>query len=251
LVSKPIAIVVALFIATIISAVIGYSYYHSYRAVLASLETPPSLESVLSRVSSFKYRISYYNGSSWIVLVNNDNAHRRLNITFMEGNGTVIAYYLIGYSGDQIIYAVKVDPHTGNRTSLDIAKIDAPLRTSVEVITTPTGEVGVEPFPGIGPLYALYTITKSLSIDWLNPSSSSVRVGWSPTQYKLGEKTLRAVRVEAIPRTAVAPSTPYGALDRVLAVVAVDKGLVIFPSLRYDAGETSMSITMSSIHILP
>lgn len=251
MVSKPIVIVTALFIATIASAVIGYSYYHSYRAVLASLTTPPTLENVLSRVSSLKYRMTYYNGSAWIVFVSNDNAHRRLNITFMNGNGTVIAYYLIGYSGNQITYAVKVNPRTGNRTSLDVSKIDGPLRTSMRVLASPTGEVGVEPFPGIGPLYAIYTITKSLSIDWLNPSSSSVRTGWSPTQYKFGDKTLRAVRIEAIPRTAVAPSSPYGALDRVVAVVAVNKGLIFFPVLRYDAGETSISITVSSIHILP
>jgi len=251
LVSKPIAIVVALFIATIASATIGYSYYHSYRAVLASLEMPPSLESVLSRVSSLEYRMSYYNGSSWIVVVNNDNAHKRLNITFMSGNGTIIAYYLIGYSDDQIIYATRVDPHTGNKTSLNIAEVDGPLRTSVRIVTTPTGEVGVEPFPGIGPLYALYPITKNLSIDWLNPSSSSISIRWSPGQYRLNDKTLRAVMVEALPGTAVAPSTPYGVLNKIQAVVADDKGLVIFPSLIYDAGETSVNITLSSIHILP
>ncbi|MEB2835929.1 MAG: hypothetical protein GSR80_001094 [Desulfurococcales archaeon] len=250
-VSKPMLIVAALFVATIASALVGYAYYHSYRSVVASLEEPPTLEGVLSRVTSLRYTMTYYNGTTWIVLVNVDSPHRRVNITLMSGNGTTLAYYLIGYSGDQIIYAQRVDPHTGNRTSLDIAKIDTAFRTSASIETTPTGETGVVPFPGIGPLYALYTITKVLSINWLNPTSGNMRVGWEPTTYKLGHETLRAVRVEVVPQATVAPPSPYGLLTRLTAVAANYKGLIIFPEIRYEAGETSLTITLSSIHVGP
>ncbi len=249
MVSKPIIIVAALFVATIVSAVVGYSFYHSYKAIVASLEVPPTLEDALSRVSSLRYTMTYYNGSTWIVLINVDNVHRRLNITYMTGNGTVLRYYLIGYSGNQIIYAEEVDPRNNNRTTLNIADIEGPLRTSMKVLVAPTGETGVTPFPGLGPLYALYTLTKSLSINWLNPSANRVQVRWAPASFEMGGKKYTAVTLEIVTRGTFIPNTPYSALSRVIAVAVNYKGVIVFPYIKYEAGETSLTLKLSSIKL--
>jgi hypothetical protein len=245
--SKPLVITAVLFIATVVTGGVGYAYYHSYTSLVGSLSGKHTLEGVLSRVSRLEYRVESVNGSTWIVEVTVNHANKTVTTKMMDANGTVIAEYIVGYSGDTITSAFRVDPKTGNRAGVDIASIEGPFRTSIRILRTPTGEVGLEPFPGVGPLYALYTIGSALSIDWKGQSSPFASVRWTVASYKLQGATLKAVLVSVTVNPTLAPVSEYNSLHALRAVAAEEDGIVFFPMITYSAGTSELSLRVTAL----
>nr|MEB3850989.1 hypothetical protein [Desulfurococcales archaeon] len=239
--SKPVILTVALFVATLVSGTIGYAYYHSYTGIVDSLSSPPTLEEALSRVSHLRYRAVLTNGSIWIVDVTVNHANKSVGVDLLDSNGTLVARYVFGYSNDSIIYAYRLDPKTGNRTGLDVAQVNGPFRTSVRVLRSPAGEVGVDIFPGVGPLYSLYTIGRALSVDWHGQRSPFATVRWGVASYDFNGEKLKAIAISLTIQPVPAPVSEYSSLHAVRAVAAEKGGVVFFPEVSYSAGASELT----------
>ncbi len=245
--SKPVIITAALFIATIVSGVVGYAYYHSYTSLVSSLAAPPSLEEALGKVSKLSYRITSSNGTVWLAEVIVNHANKTVTAKLMDSNGTLLEEYIIGYSNNTIVSAYRVDPRTGNRTGVDIARIDGPFRTSVTILRSPTGEVGLEPFPGVGPVYALYTIGKALVVDWHGQTSPFAQVRWGIANYQFNGEKLKSIAVSIVVQPTPAPATEYNSLHAVRAVVSEKDGIIFFPEISYSTATAELLVKVTSI----
>ncbi|MDP8002806.1 MAG: hypothetical protein ACP5I6_06640 [Caldisphaera sp.] len=165
MVSKATVIMIILFSATLVSAGIGLYTYSSYAKPLKALYPQPSIYDVLSKVSYLQYKIySPSMGNMYVILYNNITYNNGTAILYNSTNNYVMeeVTYKYNTSGLVSLYSVM-----GNETIPINSTYYYAFYSSAFPFSNPyTGTTTLEPFPGIGPLYAIYYIGSEYGVNW-------------------------------------------------------------------------------------
>ena len=198
-------VIVALFAATIATAVLGL---YIYRIHVAPLKTLDSLESFNPGALLDKYIYAGYTINVTSPL-GNETYEAKLYNDPARGEGRVELY-----RGDRLLYTIeyeyssqieslrRVEPN-GTSTSLDLNESLQWFYTSAKLVVIGGDITDIEPFPGAGPILAPYFLTRELRIDWgqalsqRQTGASIVNIAQlAPVSSKIGEDEYRGVLVQ-------------------------------------------------------
>ncbi|MGC8572943.1 MAG: hypothetical protein ACP5L0_02930 [Caldisphaera sp.] len=165
MVSKATTIMLILFAATLISAGIGLYTYSGYSKPLAHIYPQPPLSKILNKISYMQYQIySPIFGNSYVKLFNNATYQNGTALLYNVTTNSVVEKIVYKYNETGLTFLGVV---IGNVTIPINASNYYTFYTSSYYFTNPyTGTSYLEPFPGIGPLYAIYYIGQIYKVDW-------------------------------------------------------------------------------------
>ncbi len=250
--SKAMVIIGVLFAVTLVTAVVGYAIYYSYAGVLSELaRSQPSLYELLQSFKRLEYRASSPDEGDLTVILANDPARGRLEITVTAANGTRIAVYTVDYGPEGVVSASRFDPATGEEKLVTPSEMERILLNPVEFTTSQAQAglpqvAGVRVSPGLGPLVMPYTITAELSVDWRRAASpwATVNIGFTEAEY--AGSTLRGMAVTITPQTRL-PTSPWTQATIIAMVLAEVEGLPAAVQASVVAGQDRVDITLVSI----
>jgi len=165
LVSLVRALIATLLLLTLASATAGLWVYYSHVSPLRALASKPSLADVLDGVESLVYTMDFGN-ATWRVEIVNDGSVRSGLIRVYGDGGGILAEYRFNYTRSTLIWLARVEAN-GNLTFLNPLEYYEAFATNIKFHQAEDGSIlGVEPFPGIAPLYALTYVGNATFIEW-------------------------------------------------------------------------------------
>ncbi len=247
MVSKPALIVILLLAATLISAVVGYTIYHGYRAAYDALSNPVSLGEALDSIKRLEYNVTL-DGTVYFIIVKNNPVNDSGVIEVYNGSMSLLALYRYLYKEDTgLVNVTYIDAKTGNETSIDVTSFQEVLHTGVQIIRLPTGEILLQPAPSLAPLLFLYGVGEKLNIDWETTSSTLANVRWTPVNYRFENKEYRGALVLIEPLALPLPANEWSQVTSISAISIVVDGHTLFPSIQVEAGGRVLSMHLQSI----
>ncbi|MEM4770188.1 MAG: hypothetical protein QXL49_01155 [Acidilobaceae archaeon] len=232
-------IVVSMFILTLLSAISGLWIYHSYISPLRGLAEKPSIGDILDKVTKISYTMTF-NGEIYIVEVSNNPTVRSGFIRLTYSNGSIVEY-TFNYTKNLVLIRILKPQY--NTTLLNPREYGEAFATNIRFIQDQGGNViGVEPFPGIAPLYALHYIGNATLIDWeslYNPRAQHrpQNIQYLFTTINLGGETYRGVEILIQPLYNILTQTLKWYSVEVHAKIANIRGIVT-------AGELTINIVL-------
>ncbi len=252
MVSKAFAITAALLIATLVTAIVGYSFYRSYYNIYKGLEKQQTLTKILSNVKSLSYTVAYNNERADInVKINKVGGFGLIKMT-EENKTEIYKFYFDLKTGS--IYRVEraINTSTKNSTGyapFDVAKFVSFLEESVSFSSTVGGGLNVTIEPGLAPLMLLYTIGKDLNISWSTGRGLYSRVGWEPITYKFDGVKYKGVLVDIRISPPSITTTQWERATDIRAVVIKIDDLYVFPSIIVVVGINTITFNLTSLEL--
>ncbi len=251
--SKPMILITILFVATIVSAIVGYAIYWSYASVLKEVQGEPSLCDMLSRVAKLEYNVSSPDDGNFTVIFENDPQAGQATLKMVNSNGTVVVLYEFKCDSNGITEAKRVYPETGEELIVTPSDMENQLFTPV-VFTVNQTEAGVQqvsvsPSPSLAPLVLPYVLAKELQIDWVTTRSqlAQVRVGF--TEMEWGGQTLKGVAVTVEPRLPT-PLTEWSRATIIAFMMAKINGIPAVVQASIVAGQDSVEIKLVTLEVV-
>jgi len=247
MVSKPALIVIVLMVAMLVSAVTGYTLYHSYRAPYNSLSKPIKLGEALDLISTLKYNVTS-DGNLYFVVVRNNPSNNSGYIEILNASNVALGKYIYTYDESTGLLNVSyVDLQTGNTTTIDVAALQDAMYTGVQIVTLTGGGIIMQPTPSIAPLLFLYGIGDKFDINWETSSSNLADVRWSPINYPFQGEKHRGSLVVIEPVTLPVPVNEWSQVTLISVVAIKLNGHVVFPSISIEAGGQVLNMNLMSI----
>lgn len=144
----------AVILLTLLSAAAGLWVYRSHISPIVALAEKRSIGDVLDQIKYMKYTMDY-DGKTYSVEVFNDPKNRRGEIVATFEDKTI--RYSYNYTSTLVFIYV-------NSTVLSPGRYLGSFATNVDYVTE--GNIKMEPFPGIAPIYALNFIGNATNINW-------------------------------------------------------------------------------------
>ncbi len=251
--SKPMILITVLFVATIISAIVGYAIYWSYASVLREIQGEESLYDILSKVTRLEYNVSSPDDGNFTVILENDPQAGQATLKMVNSNGTVVALYEFKYDGNGVTEAKRIYPETGEELIVTPNDMENQLFTPVAFTINQTEagvqQVSVSPSPSLGPLVLPYVLSKELQIDWATTRSqiAQVRVGFTEIEWE-GQK-LKGVAVTVEPRLPT-PLTEWSRATIIAMMLAKINGIPAVVQASIVAGQDRVEMNLVALEVV-
>ncbi len=249
MVSRAFAITAALLIATLVTAIVGYSFYRSYYNIYNGLEKGQTLAKILNNVKSLSY-VVIYSGQRTTINVNINKANGFGIIKVANENRTEIyKFYFDLKTGSvyRVEEAVNISGNTTGYVPFDVTKFVNYLDEGVIFYSTTGGGLNVTVGPGLVPLTLLYTIGKDLNISWKIGRGLYSRVGWDPLTYTFNGIKYKGVLVDIRLSPPSVTTTQWERATEIRAVAIKMNNLYVFPSVAVIIGINVIAFNLTSI----